>query len=197
LKLIIAGAIVFGLLAALVLGYLLPHIEGLKSIAMIMSSLYNMLVLCLLMGFGLFNLPIFLWKFHDHRESLYAELQRADQVRRDYRESMAEFYVVVNKCKNLIANHKTSKNAEFMDVLASEMPEKDLEGQTIGQSKNFQLDIKKGAEVSEDFIAEIRNQFKAGYFLYRRKKSRWIALNKAVLSLTEQPVQFEEGYLKK
>lgn len=63
-------------------------------------------------------------------------------------------------------------------------------------SKNFQLDIKKGQEVTEDFIADIRNQFKSGYFLYKRKKSRWIALNKTVLSLTDEP-KFEEDYLKK
>lgn len=80
------------------------------------------------MGFGLFNLPIFLWKYHDNQESLYAELERADQVRRDYRSSMAEFYVIVNKCKNMIQNHKTASNIEFMEVLEKEMPEKDLEG---------------------------------------------------------------------
>lgn len=62
LKLIVAACIVFGILAALVFGYLKPDIEGLKSIALIMSSIYNMLVLVSLLGYGLFNLPLYLWK---------------------------------------------------------------------------------------------------------------------------------------
>lgn len=96
----------------------------------------------------------------------------------------------------MVANHKTGKNAEFMEILEGELPDKDLEGQTIGASKNFTLEIKKGTEVSEDYIAEIRNRFKAGFFLYKRKKSRWIALNKHVLSLVEQPINFDESFLR-
>jgi uncharacterized membrane protein len=78
LKLIIAGAIVFGALAVLILGWLQPQLDGLKSIALIMSSIYNMLVLVVLMAYGLFNLPIYLWKCQDNKESLYAELQTAE-----------------------------------------------------------------------------------------------------------------------
>lgn len=62
LKMILAAAIVFAILAALIFTWLQPRLEGLKSIAMIMSSLYNMLVLTVLMSYGLFNLPIYLWK---------------------------------------------------------------------------------------------------------------------------------------
>ena len=81
MKLIIIGAIVFGALAAVVILWLKPQVDGLKSIAMIMSSLYNMLVLVVLMGYGLFNLPIYLWKRYDHRERLYSELETTDKVR--------------------------------------------------------------------------------------------------------------------
>jgi ABC-type transport system involved in cytochrome c biogenesis permease subunit len=144
LKLIIVGVVVFGALAGLVIGYLQPHVEGLKSIAMIMSSIYNMLVLVVLMGYGLFNLPIYLWKRQDNRERLYAELETAEVVRKEYRSSMADFYTIVSQCKNMVASHKTAANAEYMEILQKELPDKDLEGQTIGVSKNFTLDIAKG-----------------------------------------------------
>ena len=52
-------------------------------------------------------------------------------------------------------------------------------------SKNFQLDIKKGQEIGEDFIAEIRNRFKMAFFLYKRKKSRWVSLYAKIQALTE------------
>jgi hypothetical protein len=65
-------------------------------------------------------------------------------VRKEYRDSLTEFYTVVNQCRNMVQNNKTSANAKFMDILEKELPSKDLDGQTIGVSKNFTLDIKKG-----------------------------------------------------
>ena len=64
-------------------------------------------------------------------------------------------------------------------------------------SKNFNLDIKSSALVTEDFIADVRNKFNIAFFLYKRKKSRWVTLYATVKSLTEQPVEFEDAYLKK
>lgn len=63
-------------------------------------------------------------------------------------------------------------------------------------SKNFNLDIKSSALVTEDFIADVRNKFNIAFFLYKRKKSRWVALYDTVTSLTEQPIEFEDSYLK-
>jgi hypothetical protein len=40
-----------------------------------------------------------------------------------------------------------------MDVLEAEIPEVDLDGEQIYASKNFMVDIKKGREVDESFIA--------------------------------------------
>jgi len=76
----------------------------------------------------------------------------------------------------MIDNNTTANNAQFMEILSKELPMKDLEGQTIGASKNFTLDIKKGQDVTEDYIADVRNKFKTAFFLYKRKKSRWISL---------------------
>ena len=46
---------------------------------------------------------------------------------------------------------------------------------------NFKLDnLRKDQIVNEDFIAEVRNRFKITYFLYKRKKSRWLELYKEI-----------------
>jgi len=90
--------IVFIILAGVIYGLGLTHefLDGLKSIALIMASVYNMLVLVSLMGYGLSNMPIYLWKREDNKESLYAELEIADQVRQEYRSSMTDFYMIVS-----------------------------------------------------------------------------------------------------
>jgi hypothetical protein len=44
----------------------------------------------------------------------------------------------------MIAGHKIADNSEYMEILESELPKKDLEGQTIGVSKNLTLEIRKG-----------------------------------------------------
>jgi hypothetical protein len=195
---IIAGVVAFGVLLGVVYGYLeFRDFDGVKAVLLVLSNVYNMLVLVILLAYGLFNLPLFLWKYPDNKAQLYAELERAEQVRKDYRSAMADFYMIVSQCKNLIANHRTGFNTEFMDVLDSELPKKDLEGASIGHSKAITLDIKKGQEVNEDFISQVRYTFKVTFFLYKRKKSRWISLYDKIDSLIEKPVNFEDSYLRK
>jgi hypothetical protein len=84
-----------------------------------------------------------------------------------------------------------------MEILGKELPLKDLEGQTIGASKNFTLDLKKGQDVNEDYIADVRNKFRTAFFLYKRKKSRWISLYNRVTQVTVQPAEFADEYLRK
>lgn len=48
------GIVVFGVLAGVIYGFgLNSHVDGVKAIAMIMSSIYNMLVLTALLSYGL------------------------------------------------------------------------------------------------------------------------------------------------
>lgn len=47
-----------------------------------------------------------------------------------------------------------------MDILEEELPEKDLEGTIISYSSNFTLDLNSGQEITQDFIANIRYQFR-------------------------------------
>jgi hypothetical protein len=62
---------------------------------------------------------------------------------------------------------------------------------------NFQLDnLRKDQVVGEDFIAEVRNRFKITYFLYKRKKSRWLELYNEIKDLTETLGDIPEDYLK-
>lgn len=83
-----------------------------------------------------------------------------------------------------------------MDVLLKEMPDKDLEGQSIGHSSYFKIELKKNQEVTEDFIANIRYQFKLAFFMYKRKKSKWLSLYNKVDSLIEKPVQYTESQMR-
>lgn len=92
-------------------------ISGIKAVALILTNVINMLQLVLLLAYGLFNLPIFLWKFADNKQALYSELERAETVRSEYRTAMADFYMIVSQCRNMIQNHRTGHNTAYMDIL--------------------------------------------------------------------------------
>ena len=65
---IIALAIVGVILFFLVFVVLkVEDINGFKAVAMIISNVINMLKLVVLLAYGLFNLPIFLWKYADNK----------------------------------------------------------------------------------------------------------------------------------
>lgn len=82
-----------------------------------MSNVYSLLFLVMLLAYGLFNVPVYLWKYADHKFLLYRELEVAHTTRKAYRDAQVEFYILVNQCKNLINTHKTGLNAEYMDLL--------------------------------------------------------------------------------
>ena len=92
---------------------------------------------------------------------------------------MADFYLIISQCKNMIEKYNNHKNEIYMDELQKELPTKDLEGQQIAVT-SFKMEIPEGQEVNEDFIAEVRNRFRASLFLYQSKKSRWLTLYKEI-----------------
>jgi len=67
-------------------------------------------------------------------------------------------------------------------MLLEEIPSSDLDGQKMLVSKYFKADI--NIKVDEFAIAKFRNELKMKFFLYKRKKSRWITLVEDVKSLT-------------
>jgi hypothetical protein len=73
-----------------------------QAVALILTNVLNMLQLVVLLAYGLFNLPIYLWKCADKKQSLYKELERAETVRKEYREAVADFYMIVSQCRNMI-----------------------------------------------------------------------------------------------
>jgi hypothetical protein len=129
-------------------------------VALILTNVINMLQLVVLLAYGLFNLPIFLWKYADKKQTLYQELERAETVRQEYRAAVADFYMIVSQCRNMITNHRTGANTAYMDILDSELPKKDLDGTVISHSSNFTLDLLPGQDVTEDYIANVRYQFR-------------------------------------
>lgn len=53
-------------------------LNGVKAAALIMLNVYSMLVLVVLLAYGLFNLPVFLWKYADNENKLYTLLESAE-----------------------------------------------------------------------------------------------------------------------
>ena len=61
----------------------------------------------------------------------------------------------------MIAFNRNGGNTAYMDILEAELPKQDLEGATIGHSSNFTLEgLNPGDDASEDFIANVRYQFR-------------------------------------
>ena len=59
-------------------------------------------------------------------------------------------------------------------MLLEEIPSSDLDGQKMLVSKYFKADL--NIKVDELAIAMFRNELKMKFFIYKRKKSRWITL---------------------
>jgi hypothetical protein len=72
------------------------NINEVKAVAMIISNVVNMLQLVILLAYGLFNMPIYLWKCADNKQILYKELQRAYKTKREYRESLNEYRTIIS-----------------------------------------------------------------------------------------------------
>lgn len=60
---------IFGAIAYYAIG--LNGINSVKGVLLIMANVYSMLVLVILLAYGLFNLPVFLWKYGDNKHSLF------------------------------------------------------------------------------------------------------------------------------
>lgn len=58
-------------------------------------------------------------------------------------------------------------------------------------SSNFMMDMKDGQEINEDFLAQVRYQFKVLFFLYKRKKAKWVSLFDSIEKLIQKPIDFE------
>lgn len=166
-----------------------------KNSILIMSNLYGMVVLVALLSYGLTALPYSLWHQRDSKSVLYESLADADEIYRAYRDARVDFHTEVSLCRNLIAGHTNGFNKQFMDILEAEIPSEDLDGDTIHTSKAFMVDVKKGRDVDESFIAERRNSLKIKFFLYKRKKARWQSVFGTISDLTVEPKSIEQAYL--
>lgn len=147
------------------------------------------------LAYGLFNLPIYLWNYADNNYQLLLQLRIANKTIREYREALVDYQTMVSQCKNLAEQYRTSANTKYMDLLMEEMPKQDLEGQNIVYSKHMRFDIDPDKDINEDYIAMIRYTLKCQYFLYKRKKARWVTLFNKVDDLIERPVVYEQEYL--
>ncbi len=62
--LVIVGSAAFFLIFVVIK---VKNINGFKAVAMIISNVINMLQLVILLAYGLFNMPIYLWKCADNK----------------------------------------------------------------------------------------------------------------------------------
>jgi len=90
----IVALLIFFLVAYFAFG--MTGIDSIKGTVLILANVYSMLFLVLLLAYGLFNLPVFLWKYADNRHNLYIELERADITRKQYREALVDFHTKVS-----------------------------------------------------------------------------------------------------
>ena len=135
--------IVFGILLISFLGT--GIFQSIYTGVIILSNFYGMLFLVLLLAHGLIKLPIYLWKKSDFQYNLVNALSRADRVRRAYRSSLIEYHEQISICKTIEDQYSTGFNRRYFDVLMSEIPDTDLEGQKIARLKSIGgLELKRG-----------------------------------------------------
>ena len=107
---------------------------------------------------------------------------------------MVDFQSFVIDCRNIIRTKRTESNSIHLDILDKELPSQDLEGQKIYGSTLLSSEL-SGKEITEQLIADLRYQLKVAYFLYKRKKARWISLFDHIDSLIEKPVNLDKAKL--
>ena len=78
------------------------NINEVKAVAMIISNVVNMLQLVVLLAYGLFNMPIYLWKCADNKQILYNELAKAYRTKREFREALNEYRTIISQCWDFI-----------------------------------------------------------------------------------------------
>jgi len=106
---------------------------------LILGNLHGTLVLVVLLSYGLSFIPAVLWKSSRNRNTFYEGLQEAKRVYSEYRDAKVDFGQEVSVIRNLAKSHKNGFNAEFFDVVESEIPAEDLDGMKIFTSKQSML----------------------------------------------------------
>ena len=67
-----------------------------------------------------------------------------------------------------------------MDVLKAEIPTEDLDGVQIYDSDACRVQVDEGQKVAENFIAARRYQLTQKMFIYRRKRTVWLSMYRAI-----------------
>jgi len=140
----IAGLVFLGILASIayfVYGY--RGLSGGKAALLCASNVLGMLVMVVLLSYGLFHIPSFLWRYPDNKYQLFKELERAEQVYKNYREALIDFHCQAAIAKNLAEKYADVSNQHFFDRLLAELPQTDLEGQAIYKSEHLHMVVKK------------------------------------------------------
>ena len=67
--------------------------EGFKAGVLIMSNVYGMIILVVLLSYGLFNLPLYVWSLANYEYQFFNALSRAPNIFQEYRSALVSKYV--------------------------------------------------------------------------------------------------------
>lgn len=193
-----------GLLAIIifagVLLYFFEHsiVYQLINAAMIGSYTYSMLVLVLLLSHGLSKMPFYLWRSNTCYYGLLNDLERADGLKRAYKESKLEYHEVMTICRVTSEKHADPYNSRWLDKLLEEIPTTDLEGNKVHKLRSIQnLELPRGKSVNELYIANLRFRHKMSYLNYVRSRATWLEVYQSVIDSVKQPIDYKPEDLKR
>jgi hypothetical protein len=131
----ILGLIIF----AGILLYFFEHtiVYQLINAAMIGNYTYSMVVLVLLLSHGLSKMPFYLWRSNTTYYGLLNDLERADAVKRAYKESKLEYHEVMTICRITAEKHADPYNTRYLDKLLDEIPTVDLDGNKVHKIRSI------------------------------------------------------------
>lgn len=88
-------------------------LDSIKAGILVLSNFYGQLVMVLLLSYGLFKVPVFLWRRADNTGILMDKVRHADPYYRKFRDALLEFHKQASICRNLAMRHESPTNSHF------------------------------------------------------------------------------------
>ena len=131
-----------GLILIVVYVFGINQVSSIKSAFIVLNHVYGMIVLTGLLGYGLFQLPLYIWSRSHIDYLFYKNIAKASGVYDKYRDAQVELYRHANICRNAIEYIKKQHNyMEFekqVDMLEDSIPEQYDDGIDIKGNRNIE-----------------------------------------------------------
>lgn len=113
-------------------------IEIVQISLILLGNIYGMCVLVLLLAYGVAFIPVSLYKQANLEQRLYNMLLEAQSDWQEFRDARLDYMKQISLCHDLV-NYKDDQNQHYVDMLLSELPEHDLDGDRIYVSNAFKV----------------------------------------------------------